>query len=228
VSEDADVRAIDIVQQGMLNRFTVVREGRAGLPVELHIPGHHNVLNALAAIAVATDEGVPDAAIVQALKVFAGVGRRFQVYGELDLRVGKVMLVDDYGHHPSEVRATLNAIRAGWPGKRVVMIFQPHRYSRTSDLYEDFVKVLCEVDVLLLLDVYPAGEAPIPGADSRSLCRSIRQRSQTEPIHVENAEEIEATLSRLLQDGDLVLTQGAGNVGALAARLLESRLGMKS
>ncbi|MDX1451186.1 MAG: UDP-N-acetylmuramate--L-alanine ligase [Oleiphilaceae bacterium] len=222
VNEEADFRAINIKQEGMRNRFTALRPGGLEpLEISLQMPGHHNVLNALAAIAVASDEGVDDGAIQRALSEFAGVGRRFQIYGNYPCKSGSAMLVDDYGHHPTEVRATIEAIRKGWPEKRLVMLFQPHRYSRTSDLYEDFVKVLAEVDVLLLMEVYPAGEKPIPGADSRSLCRSIRQRGSVEPIHVEQVEEIESILENLLQDGDLLLTQGAGNVGSLAARLAE-------
>lgn len=240
ISEDADYRAIDIQQSGMKNHFIVKRPGGlADLDICLSMPGHHNVLNALATIAVASDEGVDDGAIQRALEEFQGVGRRFQVYGDYSLpslSVGsaerKVMLVDDYGHHPTEVEATIKAIRAGWPEKRLVMIFQPHRYSRTSDLYEDFVRVLAEVDVLLIMDVYAAGEKAIPGADSRSLCRSIRQRSAMEPIFIEATASLDAVtnniqevLANVLQDGDLVLTQGAGNVGQIAISLAESHLG---
>lgn len=228
VSEDADYRAIDIQQEGMINHFVVKRNGGLeDIKISLRMPGHHNVLNALAAVAVASDEGVDDQSIQHALSEFQGVGRRFQVYGDYKTPNGQVMFVDDYGHHPSEVEATLQAIHEGWPEKRLVMIFQPHRYSRTSDLYEDFVKVLAEVDVLLLMDVYAAGEKPIPGADSRALCRSIRQRGGSEPIFVEAAENIEELLKNVLQDGDFLLTQGAGNIGNLATRLAESKLGFE-
>jgi len=220
VSEDADFRAVDIEQSGLRNSFTVIRpEPAAPLSVKLNMPGHHNVLNALAAIAVASDEGVDDDAVLRALEKFQGVGRRFQIYGNYRLPQGEVMLVDDYGQHPSEVDATLQAIKAGWPDKRVVMIYQPHRYSRTSDLYEDFVEVLSKVDVLLLLEVYAAGESPIPGADSKSLCRSIRQRSALEPIYIDTTDKIEGMLMNVLQSDDLVLTQGAGNVGLIAPTL---------
>lgn len=220
VSEDADYRATNIRQEGMNNCFTALRPGGRGpLDVCLKMPGHHNVLNALAAIAVATDEGVEDVAVQTALQRFEGVGRRFQVYGEYTYGGGEVMLVDDYGHHPSEVDATIQAIRTGWPDKRIVMIFQPHRYSRTSDLYEDFVQVLAKVDVLLLLDVYAAGEAPIPGADSKSLCRSIRQLSPFDPIYVESQDMLEPVLRKVLAPGDLLITQGAGNVGLIAPRI---------
>lgn len=220
VSEEADFRAIDIRQKGMQNLFTVKRPGEMpDLQVSLQMPGHHNVLNALAAIAVASDEGVADIAIKSALNKFQGVGRRFQIYGDYQLDGREVMLVDDYGHHPSEVNATIQAIKAGWSDKRIVMIYQPHRYSRTSDLYEDFVQVLSQVDVLLLLDVYAAGEKPIPGADSKSLCRSIRQRSAMEPLYVESEQSLEQLLDKVLEADDLVLTQGAGNVGMIAPRL---------
>lgn len=220
VSDEADFRATNIHQSGMLNRFTVKRPGELpDLEISLQMPGHHNVLNALAAIAVASDEGVADIAIKSALSKFQGVGRRFQIYGNYRLDGRDVMLVDDYGHHPSEVNATIQAIRAGWGEKRIVMIYQPHRYSRTSDLYEDFVQVLSQVDVLLLLDVYAAGEKPIPGADSKSLCRSIRQRSAMEPLYVESEESLEQLLEKVLEADDLVLTQGAGNVGMIAPRL---------
>ena len=237
VSEDADYRAVNIRQEGLINNFTVKRIAEMGdIDISLRMPGHHNVLNALAAVAVASDEGVDDAAIKRALCEFQGVGRRFEIHGDylvskVDSGLGKFMLVDDYGHHPSEVAATLQAIRTGWPEKRVVMVFQPHRYSRTNDLYEDFVKVLAEVDVLLLMDVYPAGEAAIPGADSRALCRSIRLRGVSEPIFVDGGQQvedvmnnIETILNNVLQEGDLLLTQGAGNVGQIATKLADHYL----
>ncbi|MGM0570326.1 MAG: UDP-N-acetylmuramate--L-alanine ligase [Pseudomonadota bacterium] len=218
--EDVDYRATDIESDGLRTRFTVKRPGgRSDLPVELRMPGRHNVLNALAAIAVATDEGVEDAAICRGLSGFAGVGRRFQVYGDYPVGKGSVTLVDDYGHHPTEVEAVIRAARDAWPGRRLVMLYQPHRYSRTRDLYEDFVRVLSEVDTLLLMDVYPAGEAPVPGADGRSLCRSIRQRGQVDPVFVEDAVNLENLLANILQEGDLLLTQGAGDIGGVAAKL---------
>ncbi len=156
----------------------------------VNMPGNHNVLNALATICIATDEGVSDEAIVQGLSGFQGVGRRFQVYGELPVEGGNVMLVDDYGHHPTEVAAVIKAVRGGWPERRLVMVYQPHRYSRTRDLYDDFVHVLAEANVLLLMEVYPAGEEPIPGADSRQLCNSIRQRGMLDPIYIERGVDL--------------------------------------
>lgn len=199
------------------------------MTVVLNAPGRHNALNAAAAIAVATEEGLSDDAILCALAGFQGTGRRFDFLGEFPLAMvnekpGSVMLVDDYGHHPTEVDATIKAARAGWPSKRLVMIFQPHRYTRTRDLYDDFVDVLSQVDVLLMLDVYPAGEMPIPGADSRSLCRTIRNRGKLDPILVSNTETVSATLAQMLQGDDLVLVQGAGNVGKIARKLAEQKL----
>lgn len=223
-SEDADVRALDYTQSGNQSRFTVQRKGLAPLSVVLNLPGRHNVLNALAAIAVATDEGVQDNAIEQALLKFEGIGRRFQHYGTYPLGQGDVMLVDDYGHHPSEVAATIAAARSGWPDRRLVMCFQPHRYSRTRDLYEDFVDVLGRTDALLLLEVYAAGEDAIAGADSRSLCRSLRQQAGLEPVFVRHPDELAARLADVVQPGDIVLTQGAGNVGGLAKVLHEAGL----
>lgn len=223
-NEQADVRATQYSQVGNLSRFVVERKGCAPLSVALNLPGRHNVLNALAAIAVATDEGIEDLAIETALANFEGIGRRFQHYGTYPLGEGDVMLVDDYGHHPSEVAATIAAARSGWPDRRLVMCFQPHRYSRTRDLYEDFVDVLGETDELLLLEVYPAGEEPIAGADSRSLCRSLRQQAGLEPVYVKRTEELAARLAAVIQPGDIVLTQGAGNVGALARELAATQL----
>jgi UDP-N-acetylmuramate--alanine ligase len=218
--ERADFRITDLDRQGLATAFTVHRPGGlAALPVKLNMPGAHNVLNAAAAIAVATDEGLDDAAITRGLASFAGVGRRFSVLGELAFAGGSALLVDDYGHHPTEVRATLESARQAWPGRRVVMIYQPHRYSRTRDLYEDFVAVLSRCDVLLLLDVYPAGEEPIAGADSRSLTRSIRQRGQVEPVFVESIDAVAGVLADVLRDGDVVIAQGAGNIGKLAQDL---------
>ena len=221
-SEEADIRAVDISQSGMQTHFTVLRDGREDLRVSVNMPGVHNVLNALATIAVATDEGVSDAAIIKGLTGFEGVGRRFQVYGHFPVQGGDVMLVDDYGHHPREVAAVIKAVRAGWPDKRLVMIYQPHRFTRTRDLFEDFVQVLAETNALLLMEVYPAGEEVIPGADSKQLCRSIRLRGQVDPIYVERNADVMPLLEAVLQPGDILLTQGAGDIGGLAAQLAEA------
>lgn len=225
VNEDADYRAENIRQLGMCTQFTVKRpEGYADLEISLNMPGHHNVLNALACIAVATDEGISDTAICNALQQFEGVGRRFQILGDVEVSGGTAMLVDDYGHHPREVNAVISAVREGWPDNRLVMIYQPHRFTRTRDLYEDFVEVLSEVDVLLLLEVYAAGEEPIAGADSRSLCRSIRQRGRIDPVFVSDKETVADILKDILKPGDLLLTQGAGDITALAHQLKQLSL----
>ncbi|MDT4799707.1 UDP-N-acetylmuramate--L-alanine ligase [compost metagenome] len=223
-SEDADVRAINIRQEGMRTWFTVLRRDREPLDVSVNMPGNHNVLNSLATIAIASDEGISDEAIVQGLSGFQGVGRRFQVYGELQVDGGSVMLVDDYGHHPREVAAVIKAVRGGWPERRLVMVYQPHRYSRTRDLYDDFVQVLGEANVLLLMEVYPAGEEPIPGADSRQLCHSIRQRGQLDPIYIERGVDLAPLVKPLLRPGDILLCQGAGDIGALAPQLIQNPL----
>lgn len=222
--EGADVRAVDVRQEGMRTFFTVLRREREPLSVSVNMPGRHNVLNALATIAIATDEGLDDAAIVAGLSGFQGVGRRFQVYGELPTENGSVMLVDDYGHHPREVAAVVKAVRDGWPERRLVMLYQPHRYSRTRDLYDDFVQVLGDANVLLLMEVYPAGEEPIPGADSRQLCRSIRQRGRLDPIYVERGTDVAPILKPLLRAGDILLCQGAGDIGSVAPHLINHPL----
>lgn len=225
--DDADYKAINVRYKGLRTYFDLEMKGYSEkLSVETTIPGKHNVQNVLASFAVAVDEGLSAEKVAEGIKFFEGVGRRFQVYGDINVAAGHVMLVDDYGHHPTEVAATISAIREGWPGKRLVMLFQPHRYSRTRDLYEDFVDVLSKVDVLLLMEVFPAGESPIVGADSKSLCRSIRQRGQVEPIYVGSPEEIGYILSTLLKDEDLLLTQGAGDIGALAVKLEKSCLSL--
>jgi len=223
-SEDADVRAVNFHQEGAISHFTVQRDGYADIEMSVNLPGQHNVLNALAGIAVATDEGVKDEAIVNALAKFAGIGRRFEQLADLSTEQGEMVLVDDYGHHPREVQATIKAMRNGWPDKRLVMVFQPHRYSRTRDLYEDFVDVLSEVDCLFLLDVYAAGETPVISADSKSLARSIRQRGQIEPVYVGDTNKLAQLLNAQLQDGDMVITQGAGNIGVVARNLIKSSL----
>ncbi|MCL6404691.1 UDP-N-acetylmuramate--L-alanine ligase [Dickeya dadantii] len=232
-SDDADVRLADYRQVGAQGLFTLARQGKPLLNVTLNAPGRHNALNAAAAVAVATEQGIDDDAILRALARFQGTGRRFDFLGEFPLqpvngKSGSAMLVDDYGHHPTEVDATIKAARAGWPDKRLVMIFQPHRYTRTRDLYDDFAHVLSQVDVLLMLDVYSAGEAPIPGADSRSLCRTIRGRGKIDPIMVPDVETLPELLAQALQGDDLVLVQGAGNIGKLARRLAENRLQAKT
>ncbi|MDT8382954.1 MAG: UDP-N-acetylmuramate--L-alanine ligase [Gammaproteobacteria bacterium] len=227
-SDDADVRGLDLSQQGAHTHFRVRRKDHPGeLAITLNMPGQHNALNALAAIAVATELKVPDAAIQHALLSFEGIGRRFQVYGEMKTAAGSVLLVDDYGHHPREIAATMEAARKAWPDRRLVLAFQPHRFSRTRDLFEDFVKVLSEVDVLLLLEVYAAGEQPQGEDDGRALCRAIRVRGQVDPVFVETVEELAPTLQGVLRDGDVLLTLGAGSIGAAAA-LLPAQLEVKA
>ncbi|MGR5177546.1 UDP-N-acetylmuramate--L-alanine ligase [Vibrio parahaemolyticus] len=223
-SDDADVRIENYRQEGQQGKFTVVRKGREKLEITLNIPGQHNALNAAAAIAVATEDHIGDEAIVKAMLGTEGTGRRFEHLGEFETGNGKVMLVDDYGHHPTEVGVTIKAARNGWQDKRLVMIFQPHRYSRTRDLYDDFANVLEQVDVLVMLDVYAAGEAPIAGADGRSLCRTIRTRGKLDPVFVPDVSALPSVLSNLLQDGDLVLTQGAGDIGKVAKKLEQMKL----
>lgn len=213
---DCDLQVTDFKQEQSHSTFKVVKRDGSVLSVFLSLPGYHMALNATAAIAVALEDDIDEASILRALKSFEGVGRRFEQYGEFETGNGKVMLVDDYGHHPSEVRATINAVRAGWPDRRLVMIFQPHRYTRTRDCFEDFIEVLNQVDELILMDVYPAGEDPIVGADGRALCRSIRLRGHVEPYFVPSPDQVPTTLADIIRDGDIVLTQGAGNVGKMA------------
>lgn len=224
-ADDADFQVIDVQADGVRTHFSVIRpDCERPLSLTINMPGRHNVLNATAAVAVATDEGVKDAAIQRGLADFSGVGRRFEMYGELSIAEGQVMLVDDYGHHPAELAATICAIREGWPDRRLVMIFQPHRFTRTRDLYEDFVDVLSGVDVLLLLEVYSAGEESITGADGRSLSRSIRTRGHVDPIFVKDSDEVTKILRDIVASNDIVLTQGAGNVGTIAPRIFEEGL----
>ncbi|MCB1845023.1 MAG: UDP-N-acetylmuramate--L-alanine ligase, partial [Halioglobus sp.] len=220
INDDADIRARDIRYGEGLTDFEVVRSNDdAALAIRLRLPGLHNVRNALAAIAVAGELGIDDDALVNALQGFEGIDRRFQNNGEVLTDRGRVMLVDDYGHHPTEIAATVAAARAGWPDRRIVLVFQPHRYSRTRDLLDDFASVLADVDVLILLEVYAAGEDPIAGADSRAIARAIRGRGGVEPVFVESFDEAVSLLRGLLADKDLVLTMGAGDVGGFAARL---------
>ena len=214
--EDADVRAVNVDRRGVQSRFDVLRPGREPLAVSLNLPGRHNVLNALAAIAVATELDVDDAAIQRALAGFQGIDRRLQWLGDVQVAAGTVTLVDDYGHHPTEVAATLEAARQGWPDRRVVLVFQPHRYTRTRDLLDEFARVLSEADALIVAEVYPAGEAPIAGADGKSLCRAIRSRGRVEPVLLKSLDELPGALADLLRDGDVVLTMGAGSIGAAA------------
>ncbi|HEX6266631.1 MAG TPA: UDP-N-acetylmuramate--L-alanine ligase [Burkholderiales bacterium] len=217
---NAQFRAEAIVHDGGRMRFRARREKAPVLDVTLNLPGQHNVLNALAAIAIATELGVGDAAILKALVEFHGVGRRFQRYGEVALAAGgRFTLIDDYGHHPAEMAATLEAARGAFPGRRIVLAFQPHRYTRTRDLFEDFVRVLSTADALLLAEVYPAGEAPIVAADGRSLARALRVAGAVEPVFVEDIADMADAVRRAVQDGDVVLTMGAGSIGNVPAAL---------
>ncbi|MBA3476881.1 MAG: UDP-N-acetylmuramate--L-alanine ligase [Lautropia sp.] len=222
LNADAQVRAVDVRTDGERMRFTVLREGEAPLDVALNLAGEHNVRNALAAIAVADELGAPDEAIVAALGEFHGVARRFERYGEIPItggQEGTFTLIDDYGHHPVEMEATLAAARGAFPGRRMVVAFQPHRYSRTRDLFEDFVRVLSTVDSLLLTEVYPAGEAPIAAADGRSLARSLRLTGRLEPIFVESIGDLPAEIQRAAHRGDVVITMGAGTIGRVPGLL---------
>jgi UDP-N-acetylmuramate--alanine ligase len=220
MSDDADYQLTDLVQKGGQSHFKVIDKQTQNVTViTLNMPGVHNALNATAALVVANNLNVSEQACQAALQKFAGVGRRFNVLGNLTTQQGEVLLVDDYGHHPTELAATIAAARAGWQDKRLVVVFQPHRYTRTRDLFEDFAQVLSSVDVLIMLEVYAAGEEKIAGADGRSLCRAIRVRGQVEPIFVETKQDLFAVLPSLLNNDDLLLTMGAGNVGRIAVEL---------
>jgi UDP-N-acetylmuramate--alanine ligase len=234
MSESAQIRAVDVKAEGGRMSFRVVRKDTQGktladLGIVLNLAGTHNVLNALAAIAVAMEVGAPDASIVKALADFRGVGRRFQRYGDIAIAGGgRYTLIDDYGHHPVEMAATLAAARGAFPGRRIVLAFQPHRYTRTRDCFEDFVKVLSTVDALLLTEVYSAGEAPIVAADGRALVRAVRVNGKVEPIFVEQAADFPVALNAAVKDGDVVLTMGAGSIGTLAGTLAAQAAGGKA
>ena len=222
VDYDADIHASIIKQEKNKTWFRVSRSDKSNwLEIELNLPGKHNVQNALAAIAIAHELGVSEESIIRALRNFQGIARRCQVLGEIQIGNNRVLVIDDYAHHPSEISATLEAIRAGWPGKRLVLIYQPHRYTRTRDLFEDFSHVLSEVDALFLLDIYAAGEEPIAGADSRSLCRAVRLRGNVDPIFVERRDKLNSLLKSVVESDDIVLILGAGDIGSLATELFD-------
>lgn len=223
LSDDADVRAVNVRADGATMRFDVLRKGFSDISVQLNLAGTHNVRNALSAIAIAQDLGIPAAQIAAALKAFGGVGRRFDRYGSIacaNSSTSHFELIDDYGHHPVELATTLAAARAAFPGRRLVLAFQPHRYTRTRDLFEDFVSVLSEVDVLLLTEVYAAGESPIVAADGRALARAVRLRGKVEPIFVDHASDVPTELYSIARDGDVVMTMGAGSIGQVAASIV--------
>jgi UDP-N-acetylmuramate--alanine ligase len=220
LGEGCDVRAVDIRVDGLRSHFSVLRPGRPQpLAMTLNLPGRHNVLNALAAVALAHELEIEDGAVQRALAEFQGIDRRLQVIGNVETAAGEVMLVDDYGHHPTEVAATMRAARDAWPGRRLVVVFQPHRYTRTRDLLDDFAEVLSAADKLLIAEVYPAGEEPIAGADGRAICRAVRSRGTVEPVFVPRLDRLPKLLASLLQEGDVLLTLGAGDIGAAAQRL---------
>ena len=219
---EADLRAVNICQEETRMHFTVELRGRKNwLPVSLNLPGQHNVLNALAAIGIAHELGVNEAAIARALAGFAGIARRFQINGRVACQGGDVILVDDYAHHPREIAATVAAARASWPERRLVVVFQPHRYTRTHDLLDDFSTVLADLDALMITEVYAAGEPPITGADGRALCRAIRARGKTDPVFVEDLSTLPRTLQDVLRANDVLLTMGAGSIGNVAASLAQ-------
>ncbi|MEP7062711.1 MAG: UDP-N-acetylmuramate--L-alanine ligase [Betaproteobacteria bacterium] len=219
LADDASLRAVDIVNVAGRMRFTVKNHHAPDLAVELALPGVHNVQNALAAIAVGREAGVADVAIARALVEFKGVGRRFQSYGDIAHDSGRFTLIDDYGHHPVEMAAVLAAARASFPGRRIVLAFQPHRFTRTRDLFEDFVSVLSSTDALVLADVYPAGEAPIVAADGRALARALRVAGKVEPVFVDDIADVADAVLSIVRDGDVVLTMGAGSIGQVPVAL---------
>ncbi|HFD11479.1 MAG TPA: UDP-N-acetylmuramate--L-alanine ligase [Crenotrichaceae bacterium] len=222
LDKDADIRAVDIQQNGWQTCFSVHRKNALPLQITLNLPGTHNVLNSLAAIAVAIELGIDNHVIQKALCEFSGIGRRLQINDErVPIHNGFALFIDDYGHHPSEITATLQAVRAAWPDRRLVLVFQPHRYTRTRALFDDFAQCLSEVDSLVLLEVYAAGEQPINGADGRSLARAVRTRGMVEPVFVSEQEQLHQLLPSLLEDNDVVLTMGAGSIGQIAAQLPE-------
>jgi UDP-N-acetylmuramate--alanine ligase len=217
--EGADIRAVNVVRDGLQSHYRALRAGHEPLELTINLPGRHNVLNSLAAVAVATELGIADPAIQKALTNFQGIDRRLQQLGEIQWVGGRALIVDDYGHHPTEVAATLDAVRQGWPERRLVLAFQPHRYTRTRDLLDDFARVLGGCDVLLVTEVYAAGEAAIAGADGRAICRAVRSRGVMEPIFIERVDDLAESLRGVLRDGDVILTMGAGNIGAVALDL---------
>lgn len=223
-SKDADYRVENFVQHLTQSQFDAIRPGKPSLSIKLNLPGRHNALNAMAAIVVATEEGIADEAIQRGLANFQGVGRRFQILGEFLPDNKRVLMIDDYGHHPKEIQMVLEAIRSGWPDRRLVMVFQPHRFTRTKALFEDFAHVLSSVDALILLDVYSAGETPIPGADSRTLSGTIRSHGRVDPIFVPDKTQLAQILKGVLRDNDLLVMQGAGDIGSLAMDLASNNV----
>ncbi len=218
--ERADFQVVALQQAQGQSHFSVIdKKSGHTFPITLNMPGLHNALNATAALAVARNLGVSIEACQRALLQFTGVNRRFNIFGEITTPSGEVLLIDDYGHHPTEIAATVAALRAGWPDRRVVVVFQPHRYSRTRDLFEDFAHILSTVDVLVVMEVYAAGETKIAGADAKSLCRAIRLRGQVEPVFVDNKQDLFEVLPGLLSDGDVLMTLGAGDIGSIVREL---------
>ncbi|MDJ0832057.1 MAG: UDP-N-acetylmuramate--L-alanine ligase [Gammaproteobacteria bacterium] len=224
-AEDADIRISDIQPDAAVTRFTLHLPDQSELPISLNLAGQHNVLNATAAVAVAWELEVPLASIQSALQQFAGIGRRFQITENLQVDDKQVRLIDDYGHHPNEIKATIDAIRAAWPAQRLCVVFQPHRFSRTRDLFEDFTQVLSEVDQLVLLEVYPAGEKHIKDADGRALSRAIRNRGLVDPVFVEELDQLASILPAVIEDQDILLTLGAGSIGHFASELVSQQQG---
>jgi len=220
-SEDADVRAVNISRNGLQTNFDVVRASGKPLNVTVNLPGTHNVLNSLAAIVVASEIGIEDAAIQRALASFQGIARRLQHITDVKTAAGRVTIIDDYGHHPTEVAATLEALRQGYPNRRIVLAFQPHRYTRTHDLIDDFSKALSKADALLVTEVYAAGETPIPGADGRAICRAVRGRGNVEPIFIDKVESLAESLADVIRDGDVIVTMGGGHISAMSHELPE-------
>jgi UDP-N-acetylmuramate--alanine ligase len=223
LTEEADVRATDVRQEGRMMHFSVHLPGaEEPLAVSLNLPGVHNVRNALGAMAIAWDLGLDVPSIAHSLATFQGIGRRFAEVGEFDLPKGQVRVIEDYGHHPSELNATMTAAREGWPDRRVVVVFQPHRYSRTRDLFDEFSQVLSAADAVILTDIYAAGESPIDGIDSGAMCQSIRARGRVNPVLISSVDDIPRDLPAMLEDGDLVLLLGAGNIGLVAQSIREN------